>query len=66
MMKISYKLVRRTRKTEKFEKSSEIYIINLKTIRYKMTVLDNIIPSVLNYRTMRPVRNLRLPKNKKK
>ena len=31
MMKISYKLVKRTTRTEKIEKSLKMYIINFKT-----------------------------------
>ena len=40
--------------------------INFKNTCYKVTVLGNIIQSVLNYSLMRPVSNLRLPKEQKK
>ena len=64
-MKISYKLTKRTTKTEKFEKKLKMYIINFKTIRYKLSASGNIIHSVFNYKFMRPVSNLRLPKEQK-
>ena len=35
---------------------------NFKIIRYKLTASGNINHSVLNYKPMRPVINLRLPK----
>ena len=54
------------RKTiEKFEKNLKTYIINFKTIRYKLTALGNIIPLVPNYKLMRAVSNFRLPKEQK-
>ena len=64
-MKISYNLTKRTTETEKFEKYFKRYIINFKTIRYKLTASGNIIHSILNYKIMRPVGNLRLPKEQK-
>ena len=42
-----------------------MFMINFKTIRYKKTALGNIIHSTLNYKPMRPVSNLRLPKEQK-
>ena len=65
LMKISYNLKKRTTETEKFEKYFKMYIINFKTIRYKLTASGNIIHSILNYKLMRPVGNLRLPKVQK-
>ena len=65
MMKKSYKLTKRTTKTEKFEKKFKIQIINFKTIRNKLSALGNIIHLIFNYKLMRPVSNFRLPKNKK-
>ena len=52
-------------KTEKFEKYLKMYIINLKTIRYKRTASGNIIYSNLNFKLKRPVSSLRLPKEQK-
>ena len=42
-----------------------MYIIKFKTIRYKLTASGNINHSVLNYKLMRPVSNLLLPKEHK-
>ena len=39
-----------------------MFIITFKTIRYKLTASGNIIHSILNYKPMRPMSNLRLPK----
>ena len=64
LMKISYNLTKITQ-TEKFGKCSKMYIIDLKSIRYKLTALGNIIHSILIYKLMRPVSNLRLPKEQK-
>ena len=62
MTRISYKLTKRT----KTEKSLNIYnIIIFQTIGYKLTVSGNKIHIIVNYNFMRPVRILRLPKNKK-
>ena len=66
MMKISYKLTKRTTKTEKFEKKLKKYIIKFKTIRYILRALGFIIHSIFNYKLMRPVRTLRLPKEQRK
>ena len=44
------------------EKFFKMFIINFKTIRYKLTASGNIDQSILNYQPMRPVINLRLPK----
>ena len=41
-------------------------IITFKAIRYKPSASGNIIPSIFNYKLMRPVSNLRLPKEQKK
>ena len=65
LMKVSYNLTKRTIKTEKFEKDLKMYIINFKTICYKLTASGNIIHSIQNYKLMRPVSNLRLPKEQK-
>ena len=62
LMKISYNLTKRTTKTEKLEKYFKMFIINFVTIRYKLTASGNINLSTLNYKHMRPVINLRLPK----
>ena len=62
LMKISYNLTERTTKTEKLEKCFKMFIINFVTIRYKLTASGNINHSTLNYKPMRPVINLRLPK----
>ena len=40
-------------------------IINFKNIRYELTALGNFIQSILNYKLMRPVIILRLPKDQK-
>ena len=67
MMKISYKLTKRTTKTEKFEiKELKMFIINFKTIHYELSASGNIIHSIVNYKLMRPVSNLRLPKELEK
>ena len=42
-----------------------MFIINYKSIRYKLTASGNIIHSILNYKPIRPVSNLRLPKEQK-
>ena len=39
--------------------------IKFKNIRYKLTASGNIIQLTLNYKLMRPVRTLRLPKEQK-
>ena len=65
LMNRSYNLTKRTTKTEKFEKHFKIFIRNFKTIRYKLNASGNIIHLVLNYKPMRPVSNLRLPKEQK-
>ena len=43
-----------------------MYIINFKTIRYKLSASGDITHSIFNYKLMRPVSNLRLPKEQKK
>ena len=48
------------------KKKLEMYIINFKTIRYKLRASGNIIHSTFNYKPMRPVSNLRLPKEQEK
>ena len=66
MTTVSYKLTKRTTKTEKFEKFLKMYnIIIYKTIGYKVTASGNITHLIVNYKFMRPIRILRLPKNKK-
>ena len=65
LMKISYKLRKKTTKTEKFEKHLKVYIINFKTKSYELTASGNIINSTLNYKLKRVVSNLRLPKKQK-
>ena len=65
LMKISYNLTKRTTKTEKFEKYFKMFFIHFKDIRYKLTASGNIVHSVLNDKPMRPVSNLRLPKEQK-
>ena len=42
-----------------------MYIINFKTIRYELTASGNTIHSILNYKLMRPISNLGLPKEQK-
>ena len=53
-------------KTEKFEKNLQMYIINLKTLRYKLSALLDIIHSISNYKLILLVSKLRLPKEQKK
>ena len=65
MMKISYRLTKENNKTEKIDKKLKKYIIYFKTIRYKPSALGNIIHSIFKYKLMRPVSNLRLPKEQK-
>ena len=65
LMNRSYNLTKRTTKTKTFEKHFNMFIINFKTIRYKLNASGNIIHSVLNYKPMRPVSNLRLPKEQR-
>ena len=66
MTRISYKLMKRTTKSEKFEKSLKMYdIINFQTIRYRLTALCKIFHLIVNYKFTRPVSILRLPKEKK-
>ena len=66
MMRKSHKLTKRTTKTEKTNKSFKILsiydIIKFKTILYKLTASGNIIYSIFNYKLMRMVNTLRLPK----
>ena len=52
---ISYKLSKKTTKTEKFEKSLKLYNINFMTIRHKLTDSCNIINSILKYKVMKTV-----------
>ena len=54
----------KTKQKLKKLKKNEMCII--KTIRYKLSALGNIIHSIFNYKLMRPVSNLRLPKEQKK
>ena len=57
LMKISYNLTKKTTKAEKLEMYFKMFIINFKTIRYKLTDSGNINNSILNYKPY-----LRLPK----
>ena len=65
LMRISYNLTKRITKTEKLEKYFKMFIINFKTIRYNLTASGNLNHSILNYKPMRPVINLRLHKKQK-
>ena len=66
MMKMSYNLTKRTTKIEKFEKTLKVYNIKIfRTVCYKLTATSNIILSIFIYKPMRPVSNLRLPKEQK-
>ena len=62
LMKISYNLTKRTTKPEKFAKRLKMYIMNFKTLRYKLTASGKIIHSIPNYKLMRSVSNFRLLK----
>ena len=64
-MKISYYLTKLATETEKLEKYFKMFIINFKTIRYKLTASGKIIHSILKYKPMRPGSNLGLPKEQK-
>ena len=61
----SYNLTRKATKTEKLEKYLKMYIINFKTNHFKQTASSNIVHSVLNYKLMRPVSKIQLPKEQK-
>ena len=65
LMNRSYNLTKRTTKIKTFEKHFEMFILNFKTVRYKLNASGNIIHSVLIYKPMRTVSNLRLPKEQK-
>ena len=66
MMRINYKLTKRT-KIEKYKKSSKMNnIINCNTNRYKLTTLSNIIHLIFNWKPMRAVSILRLHEEKSK
>ena len=61
--RISKKLTKATTKNEKVEKSLKMYnIIKFKTIQYKLKTSGNIIHIIVNYKFLRPVSILRLPK----
>ena len=62
--RLSYRLTKRTTKTEKSLKKYNI--INFKTIRYKLTALGKIIHLIVNYNSLRTVSVLRLPKGLKR
>ena len=64
-MKKCYNLTKRTTKTEKFEKFFKMFIKKFKTIRYNLPASGNILQSSLNYKSMRPVGNLKQPKEQK-
>ena len=64
MMRINYKLTKRTTKTQKFQNFRKKFnIINFITIRYKTTASSNTIHSMLTYKLMRSVSILRLHKD---
>ena len=63
-MKISYNLTKRTTKAKVGKIFQNVYQ-NFKIIRYKLTASGNINNSILNYKPMKPVINLRLPKEQK-
>ena len=69
-MRLSYKLTKRTTKTEKIKKSLKILemykIINFKTIRSKLTASSDIIHSILINKLIRPISFLLQPKEGKK
>ena len=66
-MRISYKLMKRTTKTEKFEKFLKKYnIINFKTIQYSLIASGNISHFIFIYTFRKPVSFLRLPKERNK
>ena len=65
-MKVSYKLVKRTTKTEKYEKSLILYIPHSRTILYEVKGLGNIKHAVRIHRLIKSVSSLRLPKEQKK
>ena len=51
------------KKNEKFEKSLQMdSIIAFKIARFKLTASGKLVQSILNYKLMRPVGILRLPK----
>ena len=56
---------KKNNKNWKFGKIFQSVDQNFKIIRYKLTALGNINHSILNYKAMRPVINLRLPKEQK-
>ena len=64
MMRISYKLTKRTTKTKKSEKPLKILkmymVIIFKTIRYRLTASDEIVHSNLSNKLMRPLSILQL------
>ena len=51
LMKISYNLTKRTTKTERFEKCFKLFILDFKTIHYKLTASGNINPNLQTYET---------------
>ena len=57
---------KKQQKQQKFKKSLKKYnIINFETICYKKIASSNINPWILNYKLLRPVSILRLPKDLK-
>ena len=60
MMRISYKLTKRTTKTKKIKKHLKISIISFKTIHLELTALVEIAYSILLNKVLRPVSNLQL------
>ena len=65
LKKLSYYLTKRTTKTEKYEKNFNLFIINFKTIPYTLTASGKVIQSMLNWKPIGSVSNLRLPKEQK-
>ena len=63
MMRISYKLKKNNKNWKVWKIIKKYNIINFKTIRYKMTTSGNINPWILNYKLLRQVSVLRLPKD---
>ena len=69
MMKVSYKLTKRRKKTKNFKIKLEMYIVNFRSTRNKLSASGNINHSIFKYKLMRAVSNLWLPeeqKNRKK
>ena len=65
MLRISYKLTKKTTKTENIAKSTKILkminILNFKATHYKLTVSGNIFNFIVNYKFVRPLSVFRQP-----